>query len=115
MKDLDSRFSFLAILLPVSLLLNVVLGGIQTAPAAPSADQTYALTRTIKVGGDGGWDYVTLDGTGKLLYVTRTTHMMVIDAATGQTVHDIPGTARAHGVVLMPEVGRGFISDGKGA
>jgi DNA-binding beta-propeller fold protein YncE len=78
-----------------------------------AADQTYALTRTLKVGGDGGWDYATLDAAGKLLYVTRTTHTMAIDVATGKTVHDIPGTGRAHGVVLLPDVGRGFISDGK--
>ena len=107
MKKFAARFSFLVI------LIALALGGISAAGFA--ADQTYALTRTIKVGGDGGWDYVTLDAAGKLLYVTRSTHTMVIDAATGQTVHDIPGTARAHGVVLMPDLGRGFISDGKGA
>src|SRR5216684_2887772 len=81
MKKFAVRFSFLAI------LLLVAIGGIQSV-AATAADQTYALTRTIKVGGDGGWDYVTLDSAGKLLYVTRSTHTMVIDAATGQTVHD---------------------------
>jgi hypothetical protein len=70
MKKFVSQFLFLAI------LIAVAVGGIQTAAAA---DQTYALTRTIKVGGDGGWDYVTLDAAGKLLYVTRTTHTMVID------------------------------------
>jgi outer membrane protein assembly factor BamB len=107
MKKFGVRFLILTI------LIAVALGGIQSAAAA--ADQTYALTRTIKVGGDGGWDYITVDAVGKLLYVTRTTHTMVIDAATGQTVHNIPGTARAHGVVLMPELGRGFITDGKGA
>ena len=107
MKKLAARFSLLAI------LPAVALGGI--GAAASAADQTYALTRKIKVGGDGGWDYVTLDAAGKLLYVTRTTHTMVIDAASGQTIHDIPGTARAHGVVLMPDLGRGFISDGKDA
>ena len=106
MKKFGARFSCLVILFVVAFV------GIQPAAAA---DQTYALSRTIKVGGDGGWDYITVDAAGKLLYVTRTTHTMVIDAATGQTVHDIPGTARAHGVVLMPDLGRGFITDGKGA
>jgi hypothetical protein len=99
----------------LAIILSVVLGGIQTAAAAPTADPSYALTRTIKVGGDGGWDYVTLDPAGHTLYVTRTTHTMVLDVATGKVVHDIPGTARAHGVALVPDVGRGFISDGKGA
>ena len=101
--------------LAIAIFLSVGLGGIQTAAAAPATDPSYTLTRTIKVGGDGGWDYVTLDPAGKTLYVTRTTHTMVIDTATGKVVHDIPGTARAHGVALVPEAGRGFISDGKGA
>src|SRR5260370_38911493 len=107
MQKFGLRFLFLAILIALG------VGGIRAAAAA--ADQPYALSRTIKVGGDGGWDYVTLDAAGKLLYVTRTTHTMVLDAATGTVVHDIPGTARAHGVALVPDVGRGFISDGKGA
>jgi outer membrane protein assembly factor BamB len=102
-------------ILALVIFLSIALGGSQAAAAASSTDQTYALTRTIKLGGDGGWDYVTLDAAGKLLYATRTTHTMVIDAATGKVVHDIPGTARAHGVALVPDVGRGFISDGKGA
>ena len=99
-------------ILVLAILLSAGPGGIRATAAAP--EQTYALTRTIKVGGDGGWDYTTLDAAGKLLYVTRTTHTMVIDVATGKTVHDIPGTGHAHGVALVPDVGRGFISDGKG-
>jgi DNA-binding beta-propeller fold protein YncE len=38
---------------------------------------------------------------------------MVVNVSTGKTVADIPGTRRAHGVALVPETGRGFISDGK--
>jgi DNA-binding beta-propeller fold protein YncE len=101
--------------LALAIFLSVGCCGIQPVAAAPASDQSYALTRTIKVGGDGGWDYVTLDPAHKALYVTRTTHTMVLDTATGKVVHDIPATARAHGVALVPDVGRGFISDGKGA
>jgi DNA-binding beta-propeller fold protein YncE len=97
-------------LLALAIFLSAGVGGI-----AAAADQTYALTKTLKIGGDGGWDYATLDAAGKLLYVTRTTHTMVIDVASGKTIHDIPGTGRAHGVALVPDAGRGFISDGKGA
>jgi hypothetical protein len=99
-------------ILVLATVLSAGFCGVQFVAAA--ADQTYALTRTIKVGGDGGWDYATLDAAGKLLYVTRTTHTMVIDVATGKTVHDISGTGRAHGVALVPDAGRGFISDGQG-
>jgi hypothetical protein len=73
----------------------------------------YKPTSTMKLGGAGGWDYVTLDDAGKFLYVTRTTHTMVVEVATGKTVHDIAGQERSHGVALVPAAGRGFISDGK--
>ncbi len=96
MKDFAARILIFAI------LLSVGLGEIQAAAAAPATDQSYALATTLKVGGDGGWDDVTLNAAGQLLYVTRTTHTMVIDVSTAKTVHDIPGTSRAHGVALVP-------------
>src|SRR5215469_4783413 len=39
---------------------------------------------------------------------------MVIDAESGNTIADIPGQKIAHGVAVVPAVGRGFISDGGG-
>jgi DNA-binding beta-propeller fold protein YncE len=84
------------------------------SPVLAAASMTaYELAASLKVGGEGGWDYVTLNRDGQLLYVTRSTHTMVVNVSTGKTVADIPGTRRAHGVALVPEAGRGFISDGK--
>ncbi len=83
------------------------------SPAAAASLQYYKLAASLKVGGNGGWDYVTLDPAGRLLYVTRSTHTMVVDVSTGRPVADIPGMRLAHGVALVPEAGRGFISDGK--
>ena len=56
---------------------------------------------------------MTIDAEHGLLYVPRTTHTMVLDAATGKTVADIPGQKRNHGVAIVPSLGRGFISDGE--
>ncbi len=78
----------------------------------PPAAGPYHVAETFHVGGAGGWDYVTIDPAGKYLYLPRTTHTMVLDAATGKSVSDIPGQKRNHGVALVPDVGRGFISDG---
>jgi DNA-binding beta-propeller fold protein YncE len=97
------------------------LAGVALATSFPAwngaaravATPNYKLTSTIKLGGEGGWDYVTLNGAGKLLYVTRTTHTMVVEAESGKLVHDIAGQERSHGVALVPAAGRGFISDGK--
>jgi DNA-binding beta-propeller fold protein YncE len=83
-----------------------------TAPP-PSSTGPYQVSQTFHVGGEGGWDYLTVDSEHKLLYVPRSTHTMVLDAATGKTVADIPGQQRNHGVALVPTAGRGFITDGK--
>lgn len=79
-----------------------------------SAQSDWKVTKTFQVGGDGGWDYITVDSGGSRLYVTRSNHTMVIDAKSGKTIADIPGQKRSHGVALVPAVGRGFISDGGG-
>jgi DNA-binding beta-propeller fold protein YncE len=80
-----------------------------------AAQGTWTVEKTFRIGGDGGWDYVTLDATNHRLYLPRSTHTMVIDADSGKTVADIPGQKHNHGVALVPDVGRGFISDGSGA
>src|SRR5690348_14047132 len=73
----------------------------------------YHVAEVFRIGGPGGWDYVTVDPEHKRLYLPRTTHTMVLDAATGKSVADIPGQKGNHGVALVPGAGRGFITDGK--
>ncbi len=75
----------------------------------------YQVSKVLKVGGDGGWDYVTVDSREKLLYLPRTTHTMVIDANDGTVKADIPGQKGNHGVALDRSKNRGFISDGEDA
>lgn len=79
-----------------------------------SAQTNWKVTKTFQVGGDGGWDYITVDAATNRLYVTRSTHTMVIDAKSGKVLADIPGQKRSHGAALVPAVNRGFISDGGG-
>lgn len=84
-----------------------------TAVPAPLA-RDWAVTKTLHIGGDGAWDYLTVDPKTHRLYVPRSTHTMVIDSQYGKTIADIPGQNRAHGVAIVPAIGRGFISDGGG-
>jgi hypothetical protein len=98
-----------------SLVLSAATASQGQPASAPSDAGPYKIAQTFHVGGEGGWDYITVDPEHKLLYVPRTMHTMVIDAATGKTVADIPGQQRNHGVALVPAVGRGFISDGNDA
>ena len=79
------------------------------------AQSKWVVEKTFHVGGEGGWDYITVDSANHRLYVPRSTHTMVIDADSGKTIGDIPGQKHNHGVALVPEAGRGFISDGNGA
>jgi DNA-binding beta-propeller fold protein YncE len=83
------------------------------AAFAMAADSGYHLVKTYKLGGEGGWDYLTLDSASRHLYISRGTHVAVIDADSGDPVGDIPDTAGVHGIALAPELGRGFTSNGR--
>lgn len=93
-------------------LLLAVSSSAQSSPTEAGENGPYHVSQIFHVGGEGGWDYLTVDPEHHLLYVPRTTHTMVIDAQTGKTVADIPGQKRNHGVALVPAAGRGFITDG---
>ena len=79
------------------------------------AQGQWAIEKTFRVGGEGGFDYITVDPKSHRLYVPRSTHTLVIDADSGETVADITGQKHNHGVAVVPELARGFISDGAGS
>jgi DNA-binding beta-propeller fold protein YncE len=83
------------------------------AALAVAAAPGYHLLTTYKLGGEGGWDYLTVDASGRHLFISRATHVMVVDADSGKVVGDIPDTPGVHGIALAPELGRGFISNGR--
>ncbi|HEV8631321.1 MAG TPA: YncE family protein [Thermoanaerobaculia bacterium] len=87
-------------------------GAVQPAPAA-TPKPGYGVVREIPVPGDGGWDYLAVDPAARRVYVTHSTKVDVLDADSLQVVGSIDGLAGVHGVALAPELGRGFISNGK--
>src|SRR6266850_6321327 len=73
--------------------------------------QTFKVHK-FSIGGDGGTDYLTAEpGTGRV-FVSRGSHVMVLDGTTGGVLGDIPDTPRTHGIALAPKSGRGFITNG---
>ncbi|WP_188758460.1 YncE family protein [Edaphobacter acidisoli] len=80
-----------------------------------TAQTNWQVTNTFHIGGEGGWDYVTIDAPQHRLFVTRATHTLAIDEDSGKVLGDIPGQVRSHGVALVPKLGRGFITDGGGS
>src|SRR5256885_970761 len=79
--------------------------------AAPTG---YHIIGEIKVGGEGGWDYLTVDSAARRLYVSHATHVVIVDLDSNKVVGDIPNTPGVHGIAIAPELSRGFISNGRG-
>ncbi|HEY0407993.1 MAG TPA: hypothetical protein VGC89_19815 [Pyrinomonadaceae bacterium] len=71
------------------------------------------MIKKVTLGGDGGWDYLTIDSQERRLYISRSTHVMVVDADSGKIVGDIPNTNGVHGIALVPELRKGFTSNGR--
>ena len=92
-----------------------LIAAVSISAAAPLCAQApgYHVTRKLPVGGDGGWDYITVDTAGNRLFLSRGTHAMVIDLAKDSVIGDIPNTLGIHGVAVAPELNRGFTSNGR--
>lgn len=93
------------------LTLFLVAAAILGSPAA--ASPLYELQKTIKLGGDGGWDYLTFDPAGGRLFISRATRVQIVDPKSGNILGEIPNTPGVHGIALAPDLGKGFTSNGK--
>ena len=87
-----------------------ILAAALAMPAAASAQKFTVQKYDIK--GDGGTDYLTAEpGTGRV-FVSRSTHVMVVDGPTGKVLGDIPDTPRMHGIALVAKENHGFTTNG---
>ncbi|GAB3729658.1 hypothetical protein GCM10027594_11740 [Hymenobacter agri] len=73
----------------------------------------YHLLNTITIGGEGGWDYLTVDPAGERLYVSHGTQVEVVDLKTRKLIGTIPNTPGVHGIEVVPGAGRGYITCGR--
>jgi len=92
------------------LTLVIVVMIVAAMPAL--AQKQYKVANRVTLGGEGGWDYLTYDKDGHRLFITRGSHVMVVDTDTLKVSGDIPDLSGIHGVALAPDLGRGFISNG---
>jgi len=90
----------------------LILATVLFASLAGLAQNQFKVTERIKLGGEGGWDYLTYDADGMRLFITRGSHVMVVDTKTLKVAGDIPDLSGIHGVALAPALNRGFISNG---
>src|ERR1700728_1956042 len=91
-------------------VVGVVLAFVPMALADDSGGP-YKVLKDVTVGGDGRWDYVTVDPDNRRLYVSRTNRFDVFDADTLQKVGEIDDTPGCHGVAIDPDSGHGFTSN----
>src|SRR5512137_2090419 len=91
----------------------VLVLAIAAAPQAPTAEGYHLLKKHV-LGGEGGWDYMALDGRTRLLYVTHGNAVEVMNVDTGVKSEPITGLKGVHGVAFAPERNRGYISNGRG-
>jgi DNA-binding beta-propeller fold protein YncE len=103
-----------------SLLSTALLAGLAAplhavAPAAAPAASTpgYHVAQEIQLGGEGGWDYLTVDPAGRRLYVSHTNKVEVIDVDSGKKVGEVLNLSGVHGIAVAGDLGRGFISNGR--
>jgi YVTN family beta-propeller protein len=78
-----------------------------------AAGPGYHVIKKFQLGGEGGWDCLTVDSAARRMYVSRGTHVMIVDIDSGTVAGDIPDTLGVHAIALVPELNRGFISCGK--
>jgi YVTN family beta-propeller protein len=92
------------------ILLPVLIG---LAVAVCRADGPYHFIKEIPVGGEGGWDDLTVDSAAQRLYVSHASEVVVIDLAKDAVAGEITNTPGVHGFAVAPELNRGFSSNGR--
>src|SRR5579859_828805 len=91
----------------------LVIAVVFATSALAFAPVKYEVKQKYVLGGEGGWDYLTFDPAGKRLFISRGTHVMVVDPYKGSVIGDIPDTAGVHGIALAQDLGKGFTSNGR--
>jgi len=77
------------------------------------ANQAYQFVSEIPIGGEGGWDILTIDSAAGRLYLSHATKVVIVDLNKNAAVGEIADTPGVHAFVAVAEVGRGFSSNGK--
>jgi len=95
-------------------LLCAALGALVAVAAVSAAATGYHIVGEIQIGGEGGWDYLTVDSAARRLYVSHATHVAVVDLDSNKIVGDIPETPGVHGIAIAAALNKGFVSNGRG-
>ena len=78
-----------------------------------AAQHAYKFLNEIPIGGEGGWDILTIDSAARRLYLSHATKVVVVDIDANKVIGEISDTPGVHAFVPVPELHRGFSSNGK--
>lgn len=73
----------------------------------------YKVVKTIDIGGEGGWDYLSVEPGSNRLFVSHATKVVVVDLNTNSIVGEISDQHGVHGIAFAPEQNKGYITNGK--
>jgi DNA-binding beta-propeller fold protein YncE len=113
MQPLTRRFILPVLFMAFSLYGFSNMGKAQSKSDQGSNTSGYHLIKKLELGGNGGWDYLYVDSDARRLYVSRSSHVVVVDVDSGNVIGDIPNTNGVHGIAVASELGRGFTSNGR--
>jgi DNA-binding beta-propeller fold protein YncE len=74
---------------------------------------SYQFQTEIQIGGEGGWDYLTMDSEAHRLYVSHGTSVVVVDTELNKVVGEIPDTPGVHGIAIAHDLNKGFTTNGR--
>jgi len=107
-------FLFVAAGLPQGAAPEKKAAPAKAAPAKPApAKSGYHVVKEIPIGGEGGWDYLIVDSGARRLYVSHATKVVVVDVDSDKIVGEVGNLSGVHGIAVAPDLGRGFISNGR--
>ena len=95
----------------IGLLLVLSAYSATSGPLFAATAGNYHRLARVTLGGDGFWDYLAIDPQARRLYISRWSHVMVVNADNYHLVGDISGIQGVHGIAIAPEFGRGFITE----
>jgi YVTN family beta-propeller protein len=113
MKKHFHKLSLLATTLLFTLATHATEANTHDGAKKASLKAEFTVLKRFPLAGEGGWDYLTVDAPHHHLFISRSTHVQVMDTETGALVGDILNTPGVHGIALAPQLDKGFISNGR--
>ena len=94
------------------MLMSAFVISLVTTASAQDPLSGYEKVRKLAIGGEGGWDFLEVDPSAQRLFVTRGTHVVVLDLESEKVIGEIADTPGVHGVAFVADLNRGFTSNG---